>query len=455
MAVRMSRRIAGVGALLLLAAGLLAGCSEKDPEPPAAATPEVQGPPRQGPAPLWSLPQAGVVAGVGDVLVVDGRKALYGVDRATGRELWKLDHGSLVRMRVASGLLVAWIAREVGSGDGRLEVLDPATGQQKWKADPVREDWLAIHQDAVYIHACRNDRTLDGCTVTSREVRTGQQRWQVPSQSYGVSKAAIGVHPPDAPAAGRYIAAKIGPRGWKQRSWMMLDKTTGKAMKARAADTAWPVLVVGTDLVVTDYSTDATGDACAVAVSVIGADGNARPARIGYFERVLTADECPHNPSGSPTGILIGAGTRIVVGTEDRRPQLLDVSTGRFGWQAKGRGVPLDTDGRSVLVRERTAEGKLTMLDFGTGRVRWTASDPGPNPGRGASRYAFVTERLVLVAGSTGDWRADTVEAQAVCLVYDVRTGRRLAVLPGRPAGAGKDWVAVNTPAGELELTRF
>lgn len=441
----MRKSLAGTAAVLLA----LVGCTAE--EPAAAPTPRVQGPERQGPAASWSLPLVGEPAAIGDVLVVNG-KSLHGLDRATGRELWKLDHGSLVRMRAAGGLLVAWIAREIGSGDGRIEVLDPVTGRQLWKADPVRADRLAVHQDAIYVHACR---TPVDCTVTSREVRTGRQRWRIPSQSYGVSAAAIGVHPPDAPAAGRYVAAHLGPRGGKQHPWLVLDKTTGATLKARADDTDWPVLVVGSDLVVTDYSSVSTGDPCAVKVSVIGADGNARPARTGYLDPVGTADECPHNPSGSPIDTLIGAGSRIAVATADRRPQLLDVSTGRFGWQAKDRGVPLDTDGRSLLVRERVAEGKLTMLDFGTGRVRWTAPDPGPNPKRGAARYVFVTERLVLVAGSTGDWKADTVQDRAVSLVYDVRTGRRLAALPGSPSAAGRDWVAVHTPTGQLELTRF
>lgn len=451
----MRKPMAGGAAVLLLASGVLAGCSEQK-EPVAGATPEVKGPARVGPAPSWSLPLVGGVAEIGDVLVVDSTKTLRGLDRSTGRELWKLDHGSLVRMRVASGLLVAWIAQRIGSGDGRIEVLDPATGKPKWRADPVREEYLAVHQDAVYVRACQDRETVTGCTITSRDVRTGQQRWQIPSQSYGVSDASIGVHSPNAPAAGRYLAARVAARD-RTRAWTALDRLTGKATAARATDTGWPVLAVGNDLIVTNYASRTVDDNCAIELSAIGAvDGKPKPVRIGYLDRAATPDDCPRiNPSGSPQSVLNGAGSRIVVGTKDRSPQLIDLATGRSGWRAEVRGVALDTDGRSVLVRERTAEGKLTVLDFGTGRVRWTAPDPGPNPERGAGRYAFVTERLVLVAGSTGDWNDGTAEDQAACVVYDVRTGRRLAVLPGRPAGAGKDWVAVHTPSGQLELTRF
>ena len=89
--------------------------------------------------------------------------------------------------------------------------------------------------------------------------------------------------------------------------------------------------------------------------------------------------ECVRRLVPDKTGlILIGAGTRIAASTSGGRPQVFDLATGRTVWAGEKSGVPIDGDGKSVLVREYADEGALTVLDFETGTVRWTAEDPWP-----------------------------------------------------------------------------
>jgi hypothetical protein len=56
---------------------------------------------------------------------------------------------------------------------------------------------------------------------------------------------------------------------------------------------------------------------------------------------------------------------------------VLDLATGAIAWTADGPGVPIDVDGTSLLVRRHTDTGDLALLDFTTGRQRWTAPDAG------------------------------------------------------------------------------
>ena len=129
---------------------------------------------------------------------------------------------------------------------------------------------------------------------------------------------------------------------------------------------------------------------------------------------------------------------------------MFDLATGRTVWAAEKSGVPIDGDGRSVLVRQYEDEGALTVLDFETGTVRWTAEDPGLS-GQSASWDSTVTGGLVAVSGATGD--------RPFVRVYDVDTGKRLGQFPGWLHGAGDDWVAVSHSAKgdslDLDLMRF
>lgn len=139
------------------------------------------------------------------------------------------------------------------------------------------------------------------------------------------------------------------------------------------------------------------------------------------------------------TGLtLIGTGSRIAASTADGAPQVFDLASGRTVWRGDASGVPIDGDGRSLLVRRQADSGPLSLLDFTTGRTLWTAPDPGLS-GQSASWASAVTGRLVAVSGADGD--------RPHVLVYRADTGQRLGRFPGWLEGLGDDWVAIGHSA--------
>ncbi len=138
----------------------------------------------------------------------------------------------------------------------------------------------------------------------------------------------------------------------------------------------------------------------------------------------------------------LGAGSRIAVSSEDGRPQVLDLATGTIAWTAAAPGVPIDGDGKGLLVRRHADTGDLALLDFASGQQRWTAPDTGL-PGTSASWNSVVTSRLVAVAGAVDD--------HPVVNVYDADTGRHRGRFPSWLAGGGDGWVAVTHGNGTAD----
>jgi len=120
--------------------------------------------------------------------------------------------------------------------------------------------------------------------------------------------------------------------------------------------------------------------------------------------------------------------------TEDGHPQVFDLATGRTVWRGDAKGVPIDGDGRTLLIRDHTDEESLSLLDFATGRLLWTAPDPGLK-GTSASRRIAITGRLIAVSGAVG--------TRPHVLVYRVEDGRKLGLFPGWLHGLGEDWAAI------------
>lgn len=445
-----------------VAAALVAGCSQPVvPEPVAGPTRAAvsvapEQPRREGPAPSWSVPAdlGHQVSEVGDTLVVSGQSILRGLDRTNGRELWQQKFDGHDRYWIAGGLVVLAKGRNTGSTTAyRVEVIDPATGTTRWKADRESRE-IQPHQDAVYLVDCRNvtDVIGTGCSLTSREVRTGATRWRVPTDGPGGAGGdAVGLRPPYAPApTGRYVAARIR-EFTKAKPWAAIDRTTGKALPGRVEHTAWPVVLAGRDLVALAPDED-DKTRCSLGFRVTDLRTGARAWSATAYSGRRANRECERlDPSGrqGPAG-LTGAGTRIVTRTAAGVPQSLDLATGRTGWRATVPGIPVDATARAVLIRDFADAGKLSVLDLATGRLRWTAPDPGP-PEQGW--YATVTDRLVAVGVErVGD-------QQHHVIAYDVNNGRRLGLYPGRLAGAGNGWLAVTRVDGQLQrkldLIRF
>ena len=434
---RLRRRVATSIALPLFLG--LGGCGPHFPSKPK----------REGPPVTWSLPadvaQQHRVARVGDVLVVPEERVVRGIGRSTGKEVWRHQMATEYRLAVASGLLVTTQSAgdKTGTLDGPLEVLDAATGTVRWQSPGGRS---AVYQNAVYVWGCKNPNGAHptGCTITARDVRDGRTLWTAPNAGGAVTETAIGAREPYAPTAGRYVAASIGSDA---RPWAALDTATGRALRGRAPDVGWDLYLAGDFLVVSDNDPPAGEDACVVTVTAVNAATGAESRRDGVFSGRQHDGSCERRLVSAQTGLtVIGAGSRIAAVSGQETPEVFDLATGRAIWVGDAAGVPIDGDGRSLLVRTTVDSGELTLLDFATGRQRWKAPDTGLS-GQSASWGSIVTSRLVGVMGADQD-------DHPFALVYDADSGRRLGRFPGWLVGAGDDWVAViHTPeSGKLTL---
>ena len=147
----------------------------------------------------WRFQTDGAIRGsatiVGPTLYIGSTDGcLYAINRSTGEELWRFDASSPIGSTpaVAAGLVV------MQSRDGTIHAVDARTGRPRWATrtgqvvpwDWGREGWdyyqssPAISGDLVVVGAG------DG-NVYGLELRTGHERWRVPTQGRIRSSAAI------------------------------------------------------------------------------------------------------------------------------------------------------------------------------------------------------------------------------------------------------------------------
>lgn len=113
----------------------------------------------------------------GDVVVVGARDGfLYGVDRATGKERWRLDHQ--VSWVVGSPSVKDGVAY-VGSSDGRFfQAVDVATGKERWRRPtPMNVFSSAALAGEVVLFGCHSGDLFALDSGTGRELwrhRTGE-----------------------------------------------------------------------------------------------------------------------------------------------------------------------------------------------------------------------------------------------------------------------------------------
>jgi outer membrane protein assembly factor BamB len=414
-----SRNGAGIAALVLLVSTAGVSCSGTSPRLPS----------RQGPPAAWSLSVPtgnSTTAIVGRVAVISNDRAVLGVDPGTGRQLWRVASGEDDEVDVAGDLIVHRQRASTG-GTVRFAVIDPANGRILWRDDAAGK--VRVTRDAVLTTVCGEG---GGCEITRKDLRTGKVRWRLPGDEVWSADVAVGVRRPLVPATGQVFASRGGrPLAWAGREGF------GKG--------GWYSVVVGRTLITTDHDPPAGDENCTVTVSA----GEAGTAHRMWTRKVYggrRADgECQKRLAPSSTGLdLIGAGPRIAASTDTGRPQVFDLTSGRTIWRGDAPGVPIDGDGRTLLVREHADTGALSLLEFATGRVLWKAPDPGL-AGDSASWETAVTQRRVAVTGAEDD--------HPFVLVYDAATGHRLGRFPGWLQGLGNDWVAIGHDAGVDTLT--
>ncbi|NUR83106.1 MAG: PQQ-binding-like beta-propeller repeat protein [Nonomuraea sp.] len=356
----------------------------------------------EGPAAAWSLPYGsrddGVVA-VGGAVVVATKEGLVGVRRSSGEELWRRQAPESSSLTVAGSLVVL---RE--RGRGAIEVVDPASGVTRWSAP---RGSLLITRDAVYVADC--------CQVVKRGIADGRVLWRWAGAEAEFPLSFVGGHAPYAPDVGGYLPVKV------HGSWALLDTATGAALAGRWKDYDWYAFAVGRGVAVTDNRPPDGDPRCTVRVHLPG----------GRATEVFTG----RHDDGRCTKLfaraydVLGAGGRIAVSTQDGRVQLFDLATGRAVWTDASPGVPIDGDGRTLLVGTSPERGPVRLLDLATGRVIFSV------PGLTVSETS-VSGGLVAVNGEDNGW--------PTVFVHRIADGKQVAHIRGRLVGLGEDWVAVD-----------
>lgn len=395
--------------------------------------------PREGPAPAWSFvgpTGLATTAMAGRVLVIKNDEAVLGVDPASGRRLWSVPSSPRLGIRIVRDLVVQ-VAREQ-SDVREVTVLDSSTGRVLWRKAGIA--YARITQDAIFAGACAGK----ACAVTRYDPRSGAPKWTRPGDAW-LSEDDIGARRPDVPPTGRLIAASMEPTG--NPSFGARDAASGTPLPGRVSARSWTELAVGGSLVAIQNDPPEGDNRCTVTVTSADAASGAKRWQRQIFGGRAADGSCVKRLVPDSTGLtLIGAGTRIAASTDNGFPQVFDLATGRTVWRAADQAVPIDGDGRTLLVRTQADRGALSLLDFATGRRLWTAPDPGLE-GTSASWKTSVTSRLVAITGATGD--------RPRVLVYRADTGQRLGMFPGWLQGLGDDWVAVGHSPKEPQANKL
>jgi hypothetical protein len=430
----MSRaKIAAVLAVVM-ATAVVSGCdraSDRQAKGVTASGSPTGDPDRQGPAPRWSRTVATGSHWVGafdDVAVLTDEGSIVGVGSRSGDELWKHDLPSGVRLHVVDKLIV------LAKAPGTVEVINPATGATVWKKD-VPDKTVQVYKRAVYTDNCENRgaNAPGACRITAHDVTDGRVLWTAPAAISGVGWNRIGPHHPYAPDAGAYLVAGNGAAG---KRYGAIDEKTGQPLPGHTTGAGWAIFAVGPLLVTTDHDPPPGDSNCTVTMAAVDARTGAAAWSGKVFSGRQKDNTCAKSLAGENVQDIVGAQTRIAAVTATGRPQVFDLATGRTVWAGDKAGVPLDTDGTSLLVRQSADTGELAVLDFETGKPRWTAPDPGLE-GNSASWDTTVTSGLVAVSCGFG-------RGQACVVVYDAATGKQLGRFPGWLAGAGTGWVAIS-----------
>jgi outer membrane protein assembly factor BamB len=379
--------------------------------------------------------------------VVPDKGAVYGMNKTTGAQLWRLPADFEYQLTAAGGRL-AMQPTSKSNEPTPLTVLDPMTGSMVWQSvSPTA--WHAVYQEAAFVWDCHEQQPqTKGCQHTARRMLDGSLLWTMDATWGRVSDDGIRSAAGQAAPTGPYVVAGVDEGA---KPWALVDMRSGVPLPGRAHLDGWHHLPAGDSpttagMVAIDH--DAPGD-CAVGITAFdGRTGAQKWQAVGH-----DADGGPVGCTASSTdAILLAAratGLFAVLGPGDA-PQALELSTGRQVWKATKAGALLDAGRRWLLVRDQADTGGLTLYDLATGTQRWTAPDPGLETSS-ASWASIVTDRLVAVSGADG--------TRPYVVVIEAETGRQLARVPGWLHGAGDDWVATTrTIEGKgltLEFLRF
>lgn len=120
---------------------------------------------------IWQGPSdVGWTSATDDLVIVEG----LAIDRASGDERWRYDYYNVT---VRDGAVLAEVDNDIGDiTDNYFAVLDPATGQERWRApQPLFSDLHVIGKTVIvtYDNLDRPDE------ATAFDLATGAEQWRV------------------------------------------------------------------------------------------------------------------------------------------------------------------------------------------------------------------------------------------------------------------------------------
>jgi outer membrane protein assembly factor BamB len=366
----------------------------------------------------------------GGTVVVTMRGVVEAHDLRTGAVRWsrEANWGAVAGEDPST---VAVVGKAHGHG---YDVLDPATGTQRWSDDGAIGAWT--FRDMILALTCPG---LSDCSLAGRAVTDGAIRWKTTLP--GIGRVLAGVNHPllgSRELASSYVDALASSPGKVPRLLgfpldsrvQVLDTSSGKLLREeRPTDTTRVVVVGGRVLASTAVRRD--GNCRYTLEARDPASGKTVWRKDGYDVRTGSGAGCEQrrDPGGS--------GNVIVATRGDNRDVFLSMVDGSELWVAAPGESILATDGRYGLVRgaDRTS---VKEVDLATHAVLW--SQPAPASSTVAvTRYAvFITDlaagRLVALDPASRRVLID-VQSSATVLGYGptgvmLRISRTIGFLP-------------------------
>lgn len=412
-------------------------------------------------APLWTFERYddGDAVVVGDLVVAEASDAVMVVDRKDGGLRWRLPRGYQTTLHVGDAAIVEYGVRTPRAPE-QLRIVDLATGESSpWQDLRV----AAITRDTLVTERCGGASEQYRCVLTAVDLATRAVLWRTtdpPSRVVGGHRwtAVPGVdywdpivepmRPPDSPYV--LFVKQDRPR----MAATVMDVRTGQRLASWLAPSdselmrnVGSAVIVGTALVTREKISDTVAD-CRTRLTAYDlmtgqlrwrADAATWQYGIGHSGPDVKV-ECDYR---FQAGI---ADTTLIVAAPDRRPQLIDVTTGAVhGFGAPGM-APIGFDAGVLVVQDFGKTRDIVAFDYRTERERWRISPHPPKSSEvegiapdipTAISIAVLAGRLVYHRHNGG------FPGRSRLYVADVGTGHLIwSTDDARVFGAGAGWMA-------------
>lgn len=339
---------------------------------------------------------------------------LYGVDKVTGRKLWKYDFGydiHLFALSEARQTIIFYRPLERGEGTSsyRLIAMNTRDGKTRWERTlEIQEDVWELSSEAsgdvAVLALATGDEEKLSTRLEARDVRTGQVVWSASLEGSGT----LLPNPQRAPV----VIVQSGGPALADKKLTAFDARTGKMrweLKGRSVD------LTSDGLLAAEGRLSSRGPAgfwardeekLILADPTTGADKLSLPISFEYGTHYEAIDERYMLKQQSEDG-------ERLYDSADATSSLIDLQTGETLWTVIGKadkGIIMD----GVLYCR--LDGKPRAVDIADGRTIWEAEFEA-----WGSLHAFGNR--LLVEGIPDVYALNPISGRAESRLHDVRIG--------------------------------